>query len=101
MRRFFKNKNVTRAVFLILLVITLFFLSDILSVKSAHELEQKRKFEDASTRYAEKKIGSLESLGEHGRNFVEGLDDDRELSQGGNDAWRANLRNKFFALNKN
>ena len=41
MRRFFKNKNVTRAVFLILLVITLFFLSDILSVKSAHGIMQK------------------------------------------------------------
>ena len=41
MRRFLKNKNVTRAVFLILLVITLFFLSDILSVKSAHGIMQK------------------------------------------------------------
>lgn len=71
-----------------------------LSVKAAHDLEQKRKFEDASTKYAEKKIGSLDAIGEHGRNFVEGLDDDRELSQGGNDAWRTNLRNKFFALNK-
>ena len=71
-----------------------------LSVKAAHDLEQKRKFEDASTKYAEKKIGSLDGIGNHGRNFVEGLDDDIELTQGGNDAWRNNLRNKFFALNK-
>lgn len=69
-----------------------------LSVKKAHEIEQKTNREDANSVYEEKSIGSLKDIGSHGRNFVEGLDDESFDNSG--DGWRNNLRSKFMSLNK-
>ena len=69
-----------------------------LSVKQAHDLEQRRTNEDAQSKYDIKKIGSLDDLGTHGSNFVEGLDDENMM--GSSERWRSNLASKFMSLNK-